>query len=98
MNRAPQPVEERFTRKQVLRILGLSDRQLTAWERQGLVEPRRAALEEGSGNGPGKNSSGAKSRATSAKASQRAYTFSDIVTLRTLLQIRRDGVPAARLR
>ena len=77
MNRASQTVEECFTRKQVLRILGLSDRQLSAWERQGLLEPRPTA---------------------SAKASDRAYTFSDIVTLRTLLQLRREGVPPARIR
>lgn len=99
MNQAPQPVGERYSRKQVLRILGLSDRQLTAWERQGLVSPPPRARGEEAGKRPGNAPGPAEDRAASkASPEDRPYTFSDIVSLRTLLQLRREGVSPARIR
>jgi len=99
MNQAPRPVGERYSRRQVLRILGLSDRQLAAWERQGFVSPCSGSPGEDavSGRQPGPGS--AAGRAPSGGASEdQPYTFADIVSLRTLLQLRREGVPPARLR
>lgn len=92
MNRATRPVEEHYSRKQVLRILGLSDRQLAAWERQGLVAPLPGMRrEEGAASREG------PTLADNAPA-DRPFTFADIVSLRTLLQLRREGVSPARLR
>ncbi|MGH9783092.1 MAG: tetratricopeptide repeat protein, partial [Terriglobia bacterium] len=92
MNRAPRPVGEHYSRKQVLRILGLSDRQLAAWERQGLVSPRSGASREDGpalpeGLVPSKNA-----------PEDRPFSFADLVSLRTLLQLRREGVSPARIR
>ena len=99
MKQAPQPVEERYSRKQLLRILGLSDRQLTAWERQGLVSPPPRAPGEDARRGPENAPGPAEGRVSSdALPEDRPYTFSDIVSLRTLLQLRREGVSPARMR
>ena len=95
MSRVSQPIGERFSREQVLRILGLSERQLSAWERQGLVPlpPVTAPeLKPGKLDVPGRNC------LASTANQDRPYTFSDIVTFRTLLELRRQGVPPARLR
>jgi DNA-binding transcriptional MerR regulator len=89
---------ERYSREQVRRILRLSPRQLSAWERQGLVQPRFVS---------GQNESAASGRPSMEQPKRRApqtgvpasyYTFTDIVTLKTLLQLRKNGVPPARLR
>ena len=92
MNQATRPVEEHYSRKQVLRILGLSDRQLAAWERQGLVSPRPGTSRE---HGPGSPAAAAPSERA---PEDRPFTFTDIVSLRTLLQLRREGVSPARIR
>ncbi len=78
---------ERFSRKQVCRILRLDERQLAAWERQGLVQPSRPALRDDP-----------RLPAEQTGSQDCYYTFSDIVTLRTLLKLRLKGVPPARIR
>ncbi|OFW33361.1 MAG: hypothetical protein A3J28_01800 [Acidobacteria bacterium RIFCSPLOWO2_12_FULL_60_22] len=98
MSQAPQPVEERFTRDQVLRILGLSERQLSAWERQGLVAPPRLSPAEVSESTQSEIPFPAVTPSSTPDSGERPYTFSDIVTFRTLLQLRRKGVPPARIR
>lgn len=98
MDCAPQPAEGCYSRNQVLRILGLSDRQLAAWERQGLVEPRPGPEVSGAGSEPTQAVMAAKRQAPPDKSPERPYTFSDIVSLRTLLHLRREGVPPARIR
>jgi len=89
MSGAAQSVGEGYSRKQVLRMLGLSNRQLAAWERQGLVSPQTGASEV---------SSPEKPRITGGEPTEGVYTFSDLVSLRTLLQLRKEGVPPARIR
>ena len=84
------PAGERFGPEQVCRMLAISERQLTAWERQGLVQP--------SGQGTENREQGRSKQAKQDASKDRYYTFSDIITLKTLLQLRRNGVPAARLR
>lgn len=70
-------------------MLGLSNRQLAAWERQGLVSPQPGAQD---GVAP------AKQQEAEGEATEGVYTFSDLVSLRTLLQLRKEGVPPARIR
>jgi tetratricopeptide (TPR) repeat protein len=60
-------------------MLGLSDRQLKAWEQQGFVTP----VMPGGGD---------------RDSSEGVYTFSDLVSLRTLQQLRKEGVGPARIR
>lgn len=87
-----------YSREQVLRMLGLSNRQLAAWERQGFVSPQTGtppAEQVGKrvrAAAPGKKG---KTRSDPAEA---VYTFADIVSLRTLLRLKRAGVPPARIR
>lgn len=88
---------ERFGREQVCRILRLDERQLAAWERQGLLQPSRIPqddphppAEQAAANGPG--------HAAGQTCSDCYYTFSDIVTLKTLIKLRQSGVPPARIR
>jgi len=90
MSGAPQSVGQGYSRKQVLRMLGLSDRQLAAWERQGLVSPQTPGGENPANPGGG--------TARMGSAGQGMYTFSDLVSLRTLQQLRKEGVPSARIR
>jgi tetratricopeptide (TPR) repeat protein len=105
MNSAPDTIGEGYSRKQVLRMLGLSDRQLTSWERQGLVSPRsetrpetgtEAQPDTGAYAGPLPSSS--KPSTAGEPLPGNVYTFSDLVSLRTLLQLRKEGVPPARIR
>ena len=100
MNQAPRPVGERYSRKQVLRILGLSDRQLAAWERQGLVSAHSGTPGADAGTGPRDDpgSLAAGQAPSDTIPEDRPYTFADIVSLRTLLQLRREGVSPARIR
>lgn len=99
MNQAPRPVEEHYSRKQVLRILGLSDRQLAAWERQGLVSPRPGTRRENTRSGPDTSPASPEAPEPSENVPEdRPFTFADIVSLRTLLQLRREGVSPARIR
>ncbi len=102
MNEVPHSDGERFTREQVRRILRIGPRQLSAWERQGLVQPSKR--EQGIGNREQELQN--PSTPEIAPAGQRVrsalnasyYTFTDIVTLKRLLQLRKSGVPPARLR
>ena len=64
---------ERFTRREVLRILGLTEKQLSYWQRLRLVHPRK-------------------------RWGQEFYTFSDLISLRTVKQLTAARVPARRLR
>jgi Tfp pilus assembly protein PilF/DNA-binding transcriptional MerR regulator len=89
MSGAAPAVGEGYSRQQVLRMLGLSSRQLAAWERQGLVSPPTGKPGEGAPEKP---------RAAEREAREGLYTFSDLVSLRTLLQLRKEGVPPARIR
>ncbi|MEO7142554.1 MAG: tetratricopeptide repeat protein [Bryobacteraceae bacterium] len=57
-----------YSREAVLRVLGISERQLKAWEAQKLLEPRTS------------------------------FGFTDMLALRTLVKLRNDKVPAARIR
>jgi tetratricopeptide (TPR) repeat protein len=66
------PALERFTQKEVMRLVGITPRQMGRWERLRLVEPR-------------------------AVEGEKAYTFADLVSLRTLKQLTGRGVSAARL-
>ena len=91
-----QSVGEGYSRKQVLRMLGLSNRQLAAWERQGLVSPQSGAPAAETGNFG--TTSPEKPPLTDGEPPEGVYTFSDLVSLRTLLQLRKEGVPPARLR
>ncbi len=98
MNSASQSDGKGYSRKQVLRMLGLSNRQLAAWERQGFVSPQTVMRPvENTGKcvraAAPKREGMARSRSTEC-----VYTFSDIVSLRTLLQLRKEGVPPARIR
>ncbi len=98
MSSIPHSVGEGYSRKQVLRMLGLSDRQLAAWERQGLLVPRTGVRAADTGKELPEPSSAGKTRVASGPAADSVYTFSDLVSLRTLLQLRKEGVPAARIR
>jgi len=104
---------KRFSREQVCRILRLGERQLAAWERQGLVGPAmiEAATVEPAAAQPGRASpeqpepAGHQTRSRRQQRLSRTvnskgsyYTFSDIVTLRTLLKLRKSGVSPSRLR
>jgi len=99
MSEALHSASERFSREQVRRILRLSERQLVAWERQGLVQAKR---EGGTGAchelAEGNRERGTSRHAREARSAVCYYTFSDIITLKTLLDLRRSGVPPARLR
>jgi tetratricopeptide (TPR) repeat protein len=101
MEQVPPPREQRFSRRQVLRILGISERQLASWEHQGFVRPSGVVAPKAAAGGEQARSSRDASRDTRPGAhssKDSAYTFSDIVSLRTLLQLRRNGVPTARIR
>lgn len=93
IRKADEPREAQFTRGQLRRMLGISERQLSAWERQGWVEAR-APLPSGSLHDARKPE---KSRGRSP-SDVPLYTFSDIVTLKTLIRLRQNGVSASRLR
>jgi len=69
ISRVPSgPAKQNYTRREVCRLLEVSERQLGSWEKQGLV-PR---LE--------------------------SFAFSDLIALRTLVRLRADRVPPARIR
>jgi len=76
------PVEERFSRRQVLRILGISERQLSAWECRGFIQP----------SGP------MPTGADGAGGEDHRYSFSDLVTMKKLWQLQRSGFPLSWMR
>jgi tetratricopeptide (TPR) repeat protein len=61
------PLKQSYSREEVRRLLGVSERQLRSWEDRGLV-----------------------SRAE-------AFGFSDLIALQTLVKLKADGIPAARI-
>lgn len=72
-----------FTREQVCRMLGLRERQFSSWERQGWIVPTAPS---------------ATALPRTRRRANARYSFSDLVTLRTLLRLRENGVSARRLR
>ena len=75
-NEKRQAPEARVSRAQLLRILGISERQLRTWEKQGWIAPRLS-----------------EERPKTA-----SYSFAEVATLRALLRLRQNGIPASRLR
>ena len=76
------PIEERFSRRQVLRILGISERRLSAWERQGFI-PSSGPLPTGADGSGGVD---------------RRYSFSDLVAMKKLWQLQWSGIPLSGMR
>ncbi|MBI3896530.1 MAG: tetratricopeptide repeat protein [Acidobacteria bacterium] len=76
------PVEERFSRRQVLRIVKISERQLSAWERQGFVQP----------------SATLPTKINRSEEGNFRYSFSDLVTMKKLRQLRQSGILPSRIR
>jgi len=66
---------ERFTREEVLRMVGITAHEMRRWERLRLVEPR--VLPD--------------------TPAGKVYSFEDLISLRTIKQLTRQGVSAARL-
>lgn len=110
MEDEPRSAGERFSRKQVCRILGFTQRQLSGWERMGLVQPRYCielphksadgadealAISEDNSPAIGSTQTGAKVPNPTREA---FYSFDDIVALKRLVELHRSGVPPARLR
>ena len=95
MQRALQPVSEHFSKPQIRRILGISAYLLTSWERQGLIRPA-LPLQPATASSLYPEPPARQSR--SSGPPDRLYTFSDIITLKTLLELRRNRVPLAHIR
>ncbi|MBI1956439.1 MAG: MerR family transcriptional regulator, partial [Acidobacteria bacterium] len=76
------PIEERFSRRQVLRILGISERRISAWERQGFIQPSGPLPTGAAGSG----------------GEDRRYSFADLVALKKLWQLQRSGIPLSWMR
>lgn len=74
--------QEGFTRKQVQSILGVSPRQLSAWERLGLIPQASISDSQTSINSGG----------------EQHYSFSDLAAIRTVTALRRQGFTPAKLR
>lgn len=60
--------KQAYSRAEVLRVLGITERQLKLWESQALIEPRES------------------------------FDFTDLLALRSLIKLRDNKVPAARIR
>ena len=93
IRKTDQPQEAQFTRTQLRRMLGISERQLSAWERQGWLQARALFPD-----GPTHGAKDSEKHTGRKPVDLPLYTFSDIVTLKTLLRLRQNGVPASRLR
>lgn len=99
MTSISNPHQFLFTRQQLLRLLGVSLRQLRAWERAGWIE----ALPPQDAEGRSRNRQ-AQTRETGRAVSRgRAlpaplYGAADLLALKTLLRLRRNGVAPKRLR
>lgn len=96
MSQAALATSERFSRNQVRRILRLSERQLRAWERMGLIQPALSAVP--AGKPASMPVATCESAVPPPTLEDSFYTFTDIVTLKTLADLRKSGVPPARLR
>ena len=70
---------EHFTTGQVARLTGVSFRQLDHWAWTGFLPPSGGAIPYAPGN--------------SAQRQARHYTFVDLVRIRTVGELRRQGVP-----
>src|SRR5215467_4634936 len=81
-----QPHGAGITRAQLRRLLGISERQLRAYERYGWVEPPRKAPAEASSSAGGTDSIPSNQQAW--------YSFPEVSALRSILHLRRSGVPA----
>src|SRR5688572_2144718 len=79
--------EARLTRAQLRHVLGLSDRQLVAWESQGWLRP---VGQTGEANGGPAGKANADCHP--------GYTFADVATLRMLSRLRQSGVSSSRIR
>ena len=80
-----------LTRTQLLRLLRATDRQLSNWERKGWIHPSQAASPVLKGALPG-----TPKRSRSPRPP--CYSFADVAALKTILQLRRSGIPARLLR
>jgi tetratricopeptide (TPR) repeat protein len=76
-DRFPRLTPGTFSRAQLQRLLGISERQLSAWERQGWIRP---ALSGSDGSDSPR------------------YGFSEIATIKNLLDLRQARLPASSLR
>ncbi|MBI4442307.1 MAG: tetratricopeptide repeat protein [Acidobacteria bacterium] len=87
-----------YNRQQVLRIVGVSRRQLAAWERQGWVQPLRKAPNIPSlfGNTPSKVPYA--HHQPRQPAEDFFYTFTDIVAMKALLKLRKNCIPVDHIR
>jgi tetratricopeptide (TPR) repeat protein len=66
-----------------------SERQLSVWERKGWIQP---TFPPGSASGGGTTAK--RNGGRSSQEPQPAYTFEDVATLKTILQLRQSGIPA----
>lgn len=102
MGKAQSPIQERFTREQVLHILGFTERQLKTWERQGLVPASRVSGLQRAGGAAGGHSTSSSSESPPGgwpgEGKDRTYTFSDLARMRVILRLRQRGVPPAQIR
>ncbi|MBI4459627.1 MAG: tetratricopeptide repeat protein [Acidobacteria bacterium] len=94
MTRGPAN-SEWFSRRQVLRIVGIRERQLAAWERQGWVQPLPTVPVEEVRNAPAPVEA---SHQPFDPSEGRFYSFTDIVTLKTLLKLRKNRIPVGHIR
>ena len=98
MSEAALATSERFSRNQVRRILHLSERQLRAWERMGLLQPALSPVPASKPVAAPVAAREPAGQAPKPAPDDSFYTFTDIVTLKTLAGLRKSGVPPARLR
>jgi tetratricopeptide (TPR) repeat protein len=80
-----QPHAAQITRAQLRRWLGISERQLRAYERRGWIEPAKEAS--------GKDTRSPAEQPSSPSDRQAWYSFAEVSALRSILQLRRSGIP-----
>lgn len=82
-----------FTRAQLRRMVGATERQLGIWERKGWIQPLAGPTSPLRPRPEGKQEA---SRAT--EPHQPRYTFADVAALRTILRLRQSRIPYRLLR
>ena len=82
-----------LTRAQLRRVLGATERQLNIWERKGWIQPLRTPASRHRRGQPGK-----RTARRSVEQHPACYTFADVAALKTILQLRKSGIPARLLR
>jgi len=82
-----------LTRSQLLRLLGASERQFSAWERKGWIQPLPSP-----GSGPGEREDVHTKGSGPLRQRQPIYTFAGAAALKTILELRHSGVSASLLR